>query len=57
LKILPVRIPVTRYSIAIITVKNRTPGPLATLFMAQARAVAKSLSSPATASRRPANAT
>lgn len=57
LKILPVKIPVTRYPIAIITVKNRTPGPLATLFMEQARVVARSLSLPATASRRPANAT
>jgi DNA-binding transcriptional LysR family regulator len=53
MKILPVKIPATRYSIAIITVKNRTPGPLATLFMEQARAVAKSLSTPASESRRP----
>jgi DNA-binding transcriptional LysR family regulator len=52
LKILPVPIPATRYPIAIITVKNRTPGPLATLFMEKARAVAKSLSSPATSARR-----
>jgi DNA-binding transcriptional LysR family regulator len=44
LKILPVRIPETRYPIAIITVKNRTPGPLATLFMEHSRIVAKSLS-------------
>jgi DNA-binding transcriptional LysR family regulator len=55
LKILPVKIPATRYSIAIITVKNRTPGPLAKLFMEQARAVAKSLSPP-TALRRTAAA-
>jgi len=45
LKILPVKIPATLYSIAIITVKNRTPGPLAKLFVEHARAVAKSLSS------------
>jgi len=44
LKILPVEMPATRYSIAIITVKNRTPGPLANLFVEHARAVAKSLS-------------
>jgi DNA-binding transcriptional LysR family regulator len=53
LRILPVKIPDTRYSITIITVKNRTPGPLAKLFVEQARAVAKSLTSPASASRRP----
>jgi DNA-binding transcriptional LysR family regulator len=47
LKILPVKIPDTRYSITILTVRNRTPGPLAKLFVEQARAVAKSLSSPA----------
>jgi DNA-binding transcriptional LysR family regulator len=51
LKILPAKIPVTRYSIAVITVKNRTPGPLAKLFIEQARAVAKSLSMPAAAPR------
>jgi len=44
LKILPARIPATHYSIAIITVKNRTPGPLAKLFVEHARVVAKSLS-------------
>jgi DNA-binding transcriptional LysR family regulator len=44
LKILPAKIPATHYSIAIITVKNRTPGPLAKLFVEHARAVAKSLS-------------
>lgn len=44
LKILPVKIPTTRYSIVIITVKNRTPSPFAKLFIEQARAVAKSLS-------------
>jgi DNA-binding transcriptional LysR family regulator len=43
LKILPARIPPTRYSIAIITMKRRTPGPLAKLFIEQARAAAKSL--------------
>jgi DNA-binding transcriptional LysR family regulator len=45
LKVLPTKIPVTHYSIAILTVKNRTPGPLARLFIEHARAVAKSLSS------------
>jgi hypothetical protein len=45
LKILPAKIPATRYSIAIITVKNRTPGPLAKLFINEARAMAKTLSS------------
>jgi DNA-binding transcriptional LysR family regulator len=44
LKILPIELPETRYSIAIITVENRTPGPLAKLFVDYARAVAKSLS-------------
>jgi DNA-binding transcriptional LysR family regulator len=44
MKILPVKIPTTRYSIAIITVKNRTPGPLAKLFVEHAKVVAKSLS-------------
>lgn len=43
LKILPAKIPATRYSIAVITVKGRTPGPLAKHFIEQARAVAKSL--------------
>jgi DNA-binding transcriptional LysR family regulator len=43
LKILPTKIPATRYSIAILTVKNRTPGPFAKLFIEHARAVAKSL--------------
>jgi DNA-binding transcriptional LysR family regulator len=44
LKILPVKIPATQYGIAILTLKNRTPGPLAKLFIEHARAVAKSLS-------------
>jgi DNA-binding transcriptional LysR family regulator len=44
LKILPAKIPTTHYAIAILTVKNRTPGPLAKLFIEHARAVAKSLS-------------
>lgn len=43
LKILPSRIPTTHYAIAILTMKNRTPGPLAQLFIEHARAVAKSL--------------
>jgi DNA-binding transcriptional LysR family regulator len=44
LKILPAKIPTTHYAIAILTLKNRAPGPLAQLFMEHARAVAKSLS-------------
>jgi DNA-binding transcriptional LysR family regulator len=44
LKILPIKIPATSYSIAIITVSGRTPGPLAQLFVEHARAIAKSLS-------------
>jgi DNA-binding transcriptional LysR family regulator len=44
LKILPIKIPVTQYAIAILTLKNRTPGPLAKLFIEHARGVAKSLS-------------
>ncbi|MHC2332830.1 LysR family transcriptional regulator [Bradyrhizobium sp. USDA 4454] len=44
LKILPTCIPATRYSIAIITMKNRSPGPLAKLFVEHAAAVAKSMS-------------
>jgi DNA-binding transcriptional LysR family regulator len=55
LKVLPVKIPATRYSVAIITVRNRTPGPLAALFIEQARAVARSLSLPAPSSRRSVN--
>src|SRR5215475_8422076 len=44
LKILPIKLPSTvRYSIEIITLKNRSPGPLAKLFIEHARAVAKSL--------------
>jgi DNA-binding transcriptional LysR family regulator len=43
LKILPSRITTTHYAIAILTMKNRTPGPLAQLFIEHARAVAKSL--------------
>ena len=44
LKILPVKIPTTHYAVAILTLKGRTPGPLAKLFIEHARAVAKSLS-------------
>jgi len=44
LKVLPIKIPATRFSIAILTVKNRAPGPFAKLFIEHARAVAKSLS-------------
>ena len=56
LKILPAKIPATHYSIAIITVKNRTPGPLAKLFIEHARAVAKSLSTSTAAPQRRRNA-
>lgn len=44
LKILPVKLPDIRYSVEIITVRNRAASPLAKLFIEQARAVAKSLS-------------
>lgn len=44
LKILPARMPTTHYAIAILTLRNRTPGPLAKLFIENARVVAKSLS-------------
>jgi DNA-binding transcriptional LysR family regulator len=44
LKVLPAKIPTTDYAIAILTLKNRNPGPLAELFIEHARAVAKSLS-------------
>jgi len=48
LKVLPVKVPALRYSVGIITVKNRTPSPLAKLFIDLARAVAQSISAPAT---------
>jgi len=44
LKILPVRLPDVRFSLEIITARDRTPTPLAGLFIEQARTVAKSLS-------------
>lgn len=44
LKLLPAKIPLTHYAIAILTLKNRTPGSLAKLFIEHARTVAKSLS-------------
>jgi len=43
LKILPIKITATQYAIAILTLKNRTPGPLAKLFIEHARGVAKSV--------------
>ncbi len=44
LKILPIKMPTyVRFSIEIITLRNRTPGPLAKLFIEHARAVAKAL--------------
>jgi DNA-binding transcriptional LysR family regulator len=42
LKILPVKVPTVLGSVVVITVKNRTPSPLAQLFINSARAVAKS---------------
>jgi DNA-binding transcriptional LysR family regulator len=47
LKILPVKVPTVLGSVNVITVKNRTPSPLAQLFISSARAVAKSISAPA----------
>jgi DNA-binding transcriptional LysR family regulator len=47
LKILPVKVPTVLGSVVVITVKNRTPSPLAQLFISSARAVAKSISAPA----------
>jgi DNA-binding transcriptional LysR family regulator len=47
LKILPVKVPTVLASVNVITVKNRTPSPLAQQFINSARAVAKSISAPA----------
>lgn len=47
LKILPVKVPTVLGSVVVITVKNRTPSPLAQLFINSARAVANSISAPA----------
>ena len=44
LKILPVKVPTVLGSVDVITVKNRTPSPLAQQFIRSARAVAKSIS-------------
>ena len=44
LKILPVKVPTVLGSVVVITVKNRTPSPLAQQFIRSARAVAKSIS-------------
>jgi DNA-binding transcriptional LysR family regulator len=43
LKVLPVELPTTRRQIGIITLKNRTPSPLAQLFIKCAREIAKPL--------------
>jgi DNA-binding transcriptional LysR family regulator len=51
LKVLPVKVPALRFSVGIITVKNRTPSPLAKLFIDLASAVAQSMSEPATKRR------
>jgi DNA-binding transcriptional LysR family regulator len=44
LKILPVKVPTVLGSVVVITVKHRTPSPLAQQFIRSARAVAKSIS-------------
>jgi DNA-binding transcriptional LysR family regulator len=44
LKILPVKVPTVLGSVVVITVKKRTPSPLAQIFISSARAVAKSIS-------------
>ena len=46
LKILPVKVPTVLASVNVITVRNRTPSPLAQQFINSARAVAKSISVP-----------
>jgi DNA-binding transcriptional LysR family regulator len=43
IKILPVALPTARRPIGIVTLKNRTPGPVARLFIEHAREVAKPL--------------
>jgi DNA-binding transcriptional LysR family regulator len=43
LKILPVELPAMRFPNGIVTLKNRTLGPVARLFIETAREVAKSL--------------
>jgi DNA-binding transcriptional LysR family regulator len=48
LKILPVKVPTVLGSVVVITVKHRTPSPLAQLFISSARAVAKLISEPET---------
>jgi DNA-binding transcriptional LysR family regulator len=46
LKILPIKVPTVLDTVVVITVKNRTPSPLAQLFISSARAVTKSISAP-----------
>jgi DNA-binding transcriptional LysR family regulator len=46
LKILPVKVPTVLASVNVITVRNRTPSPLAQQFINSARAVSKSISVP-----------
>jgi DNA-binding transcriptional LysR family regulator len=48
LKILPVKVPTVLGSVVVITVKHRTPSPLAQLFISSTRAVAKLISEPET---------
>jgi DNA-binding transcriptional LysR family regulator len=46
LKILPVKLPIERRPVAIVTLKNRTLSPVADLFIATAREIAKPLTEP-----------
>src|SRR3981189_3716461 len=43
LKVLPVTLPMTRVPVGIVTLKNRTPSPVAKLFIDHARDVARPL--------------
>jgi len=43
LKVLPIKLPMTRVPVGIVTLKNRTLGPVARVFVEQAREVAKPL--------------
>jgi len=43
LKVLPVELPMARVPVGIVTLKNRTLGPVARVFVEQAREVAKPL--------------
>jgi DNA-binding transcriptional LysR family regulator len=43
IKVLPIQLPTTRRQIAIFSLKNRTPSPLAQLFIEYAREIAERL--------------